>query len=118
MKTHMKKVLFVSFCITAMVGQSLTAQTAGKDSLSTKQRMKALVEEDKGPMMLKFEPDYAAEQLKRRNAILAKRRIIDTMDISEKKRLRLIRALYKDVNSKRLQKAMLAETKFEDDFEK
>jgi len=68
--------------------------------------------------MLKFEPDYAAEQLKRRNAILEKRRMIDTMDISEKRKLRLIKELYRDLNSKRVQKALLAETKFEDELDK
>jgi len=112
----MKKVLFACLCVTCMAGQRLKAQTVNNDSLATKKNIKEIIEEDNEPMMLRFEPDYAAEQLKRRNVILAKRRIIDTMDISEKKKLRLIRDLYKDINSKRLQKAMLVDTKFEDEL--
>ena len=112
----MKKVLFVCLCITCMVGERLTAQAVNQDSLATKKNIKEITEADDEPMMLRFEPDYAAAQLKRRNVILAKRRIIDTMDISEKKKLRPIRDLYKDTNSKRLQKAMLVDTKFEDEL--
>lgn len=114
----MKKLFFLSLCGACMIGHGLTAQTKIQDSSITKKKTKRAVEEDEGPIMLKFEPDYAAEQLKRRNAILEKRRMIDTMDISEKRKLRLIKELYRDLNSKRVQKALLAETKFEDELDK
>ena len=114
----MKKLFFLSLCAACMMGHGLYAQTETSDSNSTKKNKTTITEEDEGPIMLKFEPDYVAEQLKRRNAILEKRRMIDTMDISEKKKLRLIKELYRDLNSKRLQKVLLAETKFEDELDK
>ena len=94
----------------------LTAQVVKQDSVV--QKKSSVFEEDEGPIMLKFEPDFVSARVKRRNAILEKRRIIDTLDISDKKKLRLIKELYKDLNSKRLQRALLTETKFEDDLDK
>lgn len=114
----MKKLFFLYLCMAGMASHGLTAQTKIQDSSITKKKTIRAVEEDEGPIMLKFEPDYVAEQLKRRNAILEKRRMIDTMDISEKRKLRLIKELYRDLNSKRVQKALLAETKFEDELDK
>lgn len=94
----------------------LTAQEVKQDSVVHTKPI--AFEEDEGLIMLKFEPDFVSARVKRRNAILEKRRMIDTLDISDKKKLRLIKELYKDLNSKRLQKALLAETKFEDDLDK
>jgi len=115
----MKKLLWSSLCMVCLTGYGVHAQDTKKDKVLEKKKAMGLVEEEgEGPIMLKFEPDYAAEQLKRRQTLLEKRRMIDTMDIPEKKKLRLIKELYRDVNSKRVQKALLAELKYEDQLDK
>lgn len=71
-------------------------------------------EEDEGPLMFKFEPDFLTSVEFRREKIKKTRAIIDTLDISDRKRRRLLRDLYKNGISERLSKAMMAETKFDD----
>lgn len=87
----------------------LTAQ----DSLQKKAN-NLLEEEEDGPLMYKFEPDFIIAEEQRKAEIMQTRSILDTMDISEAKRRRLLRDLYKNGVSKRLSKALYAETKFED----
>ena len=105
---YMKKVFVLSLCIVCTVFSAVSAQEIRKDSIAT-----TIADED-GPMMFKFEPEFVSEQLKKRAVFLEKRNRIDTMDISDRKRLRLIKQLYKGTNSKELQKALLTATKFED----
>ena len=102
----MKKMLFLSLCMFCIGLGQVVAQFVNKDSLANVNS--EILEEDEQPLMLKFEPDFTSSQEKRRNAILEKRRIIDTLQISEKKKLRLIKEIYRNVNSKRLQKTLLA----------
>ncbi len=71
-------------------------------------------EEDKGPALFKFEPDYLAAEEARRKEILLMRTLIDSMDISEGKRQRLVRDLYRNKDSKLLTKILLANNKFEE----
>lgn len=80
----------------------LQAQTSPKN--------KTLSAEDEQPIMFQFEPNYASAQLKKREALVEKIKAIDTLQISEKKRLRLIKALYKDSNSLKFQKTILVDT--------
>ncbi|MDO1511149.1 hypothetical protein Q2T41_00545 [Maribacter confluentis] len=105
----MKTLYRFAFCCLLFSVATVHAQT---DSLQKKSSWS--VEED-GPIMYQFEPNYAAVQLKRRMALLQKIRALDTLDISEKKRLRLIKALYKDLNSEKVQKTILADTQFEEE---
>lgn len=72
-----------------------------------KENISSLEEENKS-VILKFEPNYVSENEKRKTQISITRSIIDTLDISERKRLKLIRDLYKNGISKRLKKALLA----------
>ncbi|WP_297707254.1 hypothetical protein [uncultured Eudoraea sp.] len=72
------------------------------------------VEEEEGPMLFKFEPDYLAAEEARRKEILMTRAMIDSLDISEGKRQKLIRDLYKNNGSKKLNKILLANNKFEE----
>lgn len=72
------------------------------------------LEEDEGPIMFKFEPDYLTAIEKRREEIAKTKSIIDTLDISENKRRKLLRDLYRNGLSKRLSKVLLATTEFED----
>ena len=71
-------------------------------------------EEEEGPMLFKFEPDYLAVEEARRKEILLMRAMIDSLDISESKRQKLIRELYKNNGSRRLNKILLANNKFEE----
>lgn len=71
-------------------------------------------DEEEGPALFKFEPDYLASEEARRKEILLMRTLIDSMDISEGKRQKLVRDLYRNKNSKRLTKILLANNKFEE----
>ena len=71
-------------------------------------------EEEEGPLMYKFEPDFITANEKRSKEIAMTRNLIENMDISDNKRRKLLRDLYKNEPSKRLQKALVADVKFED----
>ncbi len=71
-------------------------------------------DQEHGPMIFKFEPDYLLSVEDRKQQILKYRAIIDTMNISERKRRALLKDLYKNGHTARFSKALLAETKFED----
>lgn len=106
----MKKELMLLFCIglcllntTNLIGQQ-------------KPQMEAALQADKeeGPALYKFEPDYLSAEEMRRKEILSMRALIDSMDISEGKRQKLMRDLYRNRDSKRLTKIILANNMFEE----
>lgn len=71
--------------------------------------------EEETPLILKFEPQFAAAEAERREEIEMKKALIDSLDISESRRQKLIRDLYKSEGSRRLNKILLANTRFEED---
>lgn len=71
--------------------------------------------EEEGPIIFKFEPEYLASLEARAEEIRRRKAVIDTLDISENKRRRLLRELYSNKESKLLYKYFLADTQFEDD---
>jgi hypothetical protein len=71
-------------------------------------------DQEQGPVIFKFEPDYLLSVEDRKQQILKYRAIIDTMNISERKRRALLKDLYKNGHTARFSKALLADTKFED----
>ena len=90
------------------------AQSKESDTMGKKLKV------EKWTVLEEYEPDMilSAEDrmdLKKKRIVEAKRRkgILDTMDISDRKRKKLIRDLYKNPFSDRLMKT-LADTKFED----
>ena len=106
----MKKELLLLFCIglcmlntTNLFGQ----QKPQKEAIGQ-------AEEEEGPALYKFEPDYLATKEARRKEILSMRALIDSMDISESKRQKLVRDLYRNKDSKRLTKILLANNNFEE----
>lgn len=109
MDTYMKTIFCMACCCffaTATVGYGQTSDT----------QKKSLFPEDEDlPIMYQFEPNYMATKTERREALLEKIHALDTLPISEKKRLKLIKALYKDLNSEKFNKTMLANTHFEDE---
>lgn len=85
------------------------AQTSKKSPKTT-----LINEEEELPIMFQFEPNYLVVKSLQRKTLLQKIKALDTLPISEKKRLRLIKALYKDLNSEKVEKAILVHTRFED----
>lgn len=81
---------------------------------SPQKQAKFQEEEEEGPALFKFEPDYLSAAEERRKEILFMRSIIDSMDIPEGKRQKLVRDLYRNKDSKRLTKILLANNKFEE----
>ncbi len=77
-----------------------------KDSIS--------LEEDL-PLMFKFEPEYFSKNKARKEEIAITRSMIDTLNVSDRKRQKLLKELYKNGSSKRLQKALMTHTAFEED---
>lgn len=107
MKKTSLALLCACFCL--LFTLSITAQDSPKKTDAPK-----AVEEEQGPIVFKFEPDFTSQNEKRKAEIALTRSIIDTLSISERKRVKLLRDLYKNGVSKRLEKALLAENKFED----
>ncbi|MDO6601763.1 hypothetical protein SAMN03080594_102709 [Arenibacter palladensis] len=91
------------------------AQSKESDTLGKKLKVEkwTVLEEYEPDMILSAEDRMA---LKKKRFVEVKRRkgILDTMDISDRKRKRLMRDLYKNPFSDRLMKT-LADTQFEDD---
>ena len=81
----------------------LKAQTAQQQSL---QQEKA----QQGPVLYKYDTTYLASVEAEREDFLRKKTLIDSMDISENFREKLIKDLYKAKPTKRLSKALLAAT--------
>ena len=71
------------------------------------------LEEDEGPLMFKFDPNYLSSTAKRLEEMAQTRLILDTLDISENRRKKLLKDLYKNGLTKRLSKALIADNKFE-----
>ena len=75
-------------------------------------QQRALYQEEaqKGPVLFEYDSTYLASLETEREEFLRKKILIDSMDISEKFRDKLIRDLYKAKPTKRLTKALLAAT--------
>jgi len=95
------------------IGLCFTWSALGQESSEKNDAPKA-IEEDEGPVMFKFEPNFLEQNEKRKEEIALTKSIIDSLDVSERKRLKLLRDLYKNGVSKRLRKALLVENTYED----
>ncbi len=107
----MKKTVFFLLYL----GISLLAAQQVKAQEKPQKVAKMEAEEEEAPLVLKFEPDFLASEEARRAEIERIKRIIDTLDISENRRLKLIRDLYRNKESKRLSRILVADTKYEDE---
>ncbi|MFD0797610.1 hypothetical protein ACFQZJ_09070 [Maribacter chungangensis] len=106
----MKKTLIFLCCTLGFVF-TMAAQGQKRDSLD------GAVEKDEGPLVLKFEPKLDITANRKRTLFKQYRHRIDTMQISEKKKQRLLRNLYKDIYEGTFEKTQLSNTFFEDDME-
>jgi hypothetical protein len=109
MKSNLALVLFVA--INLFQGESIFSQVVEDVKLSN-EVMEA--EQEEGPMIFKFEPDYLLSVEERKQQILKYRAIIDTMNISERKRKALLKELYKNGHTARFSKALLPDSKSKD----
>lgn len=96
-------------CVCMLFVLSMEAQDSPKKNKET-----VVLEEDEGPIMFKFEPDFQLKNDKRKSEIALTKNIIDSLAVSDRKRLKLLRDLYKNGVSKRLKRALLAENTYED----
>lgn len=92
---------------------SMNAQSDVKKN--PKDSTKNIDKEEDGPIIFKFEPNYLTALEKRREQMALTRSILDTLKISENKRRKLLRDLYKNGVTKRLSKVLVADNTFEDD---
>jgi len=101
-------ILYIGGICTALHGQQQTQKTDNTKVLETEEIELA---------MLKFEPNYTENSAQKRQLFLRKRMQVDSMQISDRKKQKLIKALYKDLNSTAFEKALLADQYFEDDID-
>jgi len=106
------KFLFPAVLCFPLAIWSINAQKASAQD--TPQITANIIEEEEGPLLTKFEPGFQESNEERMAEIRRKRSILDTLDISERKRRRLLRDLYKNKDTERLTKILLADTEFED----
>lgn len=109
------------FGITTVVAQQITTQPATVKKTATLKIDKSNVSVQRHTVMSRFEPEIASseeERMKKRQERIAeterKLSILDTLDISERKRKMLLRDLKYNPFSDRLNKATYVGTEFED----
>jgi len=108
MKTILRLAFFSAFLFSGLV----YSQT------NVAKRANTATEEEEGPIMFQFEPNYETATLLQREALVQKIKALDTLQISEKKRLRMIKQLYKQSRSISFEKSVLVNTEFDDvDYE-
>jgi hypothetical protein len=105
MKKLLRTALFMGILLLAKTGYAQYAP---------QKEARKQIEEEEGPALFQFEPDYLAAEEARRTEMLLMRDMIDSLDISENKRQKLIRDLYKNNGSKKLSKILLTNNKFEE----
>lgn len=112
----MKNNTITAFYLLLVVGCTFHAigQTTSKNEIKVQNRT----------LMGQFEPDYVIpiqERIELKEKRIAKQRftksVLDTLDITDRKRRKLMRELRKSPFSERIDRVILAETKFEDDVE-
>ena len=110
-KSEMKKVAPIALLM-LLLGVYTSSVSAQDATVNNKYLL--LDEEEEGPLMYKFEPEFLTSLEVRKAKIKKMRAILDTLDIREGKRKRLLKDLYKNGISERLSKALLADTDFEE----
>ncbi len=74
-----------------------------------------LENEQEEPIMFKFEPNYETARLQQREALLLKIKALDSLNLSDKQRLRMVKQIYRDSQIDKVQKTILVNTEFEED---
>ncbi len=97
--------------------QMLSAQSTPEKPEKPNKSPRPGEEEEEGPSIFKFEPTYMMSVEAKRERLRRTRSMLDTMDISERKRRKLLKDLYKNGMTEQLQKILVTETKFEDEID-
>jgi hypothetical protein len=109
---------------TTILAKSLVVFVGGIFMATAQSTANKPIKVQKRTLMDKFEPDLV-KPVDERIALKEKRiasqqqtkKILDTLDISDRKRRRLMRELRRSPFSERIQKTILAETEFEDEID-
>lgn len=104
MKLFMRLAICCTFFCTGMLYSQQNNTLASKTT-----------EEDEGPIMFQFEPNYETAVMLQRAALKQKIKALDTLEISDRKRQRLIKALYKESRNINFEKSVLVNTEFEEE---
>lgn len=104
MKLFMRLAICCTFFCTGMLYSQQNNNPASKTT-----------EEDEGPIMFQFEPNYETAVMLQRAALKQKIKALDTLEISDRKRQRLIKALYKESRNINFEKSVLVNTEFEEE---
>lgn len=104
----MKIITRLALCCAFLVSGMLYSQTKNTAHLKPDA-------EDEGPVMFQFEPNYETATMLQREALKQKIRGLDTLDISNRKRQRLIKGLYKESRAINFKKSVLVNTEFEEE---
>lgn len=110
----MKKLLTLSVCGCFLVFGCQQLQAQQQDPKPSPTQKQITEEEDEGPSMFRFEPDILAKKEAKMARIERARRILDTLDIPERRKRKLLKDLYKNGITDRLSKSVLADINFED----
>ena len=105
-------ILSVYGCLLVCGCQLLRAQQQDEKPNPTAKQLSE--EEEEGPSMFKFEPDFLAKADAKKARIERARKILDTMDIPDRRKRKLLKDLHKNGVTDRLSKSLLADIKFED----
>ncbi|QWX85148.1 hypothetical protein H0I23_05790 [Cellulophaga sp. HaHaR_3_176] len=101
--------LLLVCCTINLNAQNSTKNTASKNQI--------LEEEDEGPLMYKFEPSYTTSEEKRKVELKENRALIDSLDISDRKRKKLLKRMFSKDFSKYLSEIVTVKNEFEDSEE-
>lgn len=86
-----------------------------KAQATPQQQARQAEQASKGPLLFAYDSTYLDTEAAERVEFLRKKVLIDSMDISQNYREKLLRDLYKAKPTKRLTKALLAATIYEED---
>jgi len=115
MKNTLKYALLVCLCSLSF---SIKAQdTAQNDEAAPKDLASIEVEaeeEDSAPSIFKFEPDYLTSVETERKEVKENKEILDTLSVSERRRKKLLKRMFKNDFKQHLSKKGLVGTKYED----
>jgi|GEM_PF-1667268 len=105
------RILFI-LCLYLGFGAGLHAQV-----VTAQQKERQAEKVNREPRLFVYDTTYLASVQAERAEILRQKILIDCLDISDKKREKLLRDLYKHKRSKRLNRILLVTTTFEEEAE-
>lgn len=109
----MKNPTIWAIALTFSIGISQMNAQENQIKKSQTKKSKTVKEED-SPIMYQFEPNYTSAEGKRKQEINNNRALVDSLDISDRKRRKLMKAVYSSDFNAHLSKIVTVDTKLED----